>query len=54
MSDQALVFDDAKARRNAMVLAASQAIFGATSTALVVTSGSRSAEAVVLDAFLVT
>jgi len=36
---KALAFDDAKARRNAMILAASQAIFGATSTALVVTSG---------------
>jgi len=36
---EAPAFDDAKARRNAMILAASQAIFGATSTALVVTSG---------------
>jgi MFS family permease len=36
---EAATFDDAKARRNAMILAASQAIFGATSTALVVTSG---------------
>lgn len=39
MTAEALAFDDAKARRNAMILAASQAIFGATSTALVVTSG---------------
>lgn len=39
MSVEGLAFDDAKARRNAMILAASQAIFGATSTALVVTSG---------------
>ena len=39
MTAGALAFDDAKARRNAMILAASQAIFGATSTALVVTSG---------------
>ena len=36
---EAAAFDDAKARRNAMILAASQAIFGATSTALVVTAG---------------
>ena len=39
MTAEAATFDDAKARRNAMILAASQAIFGATSTALVVTSG---------------
>ncbi|WP_204508340.1 MFS transporter [Aestuariivirga litoralis] len=39
MTAEGFAFDDAKARRNAMVLAASQAIFGATSTALVVTSG---------------
>lgn len=39
MTAEAMAFDDAKARRNAMILAASQAIFGATSTALVVTSG---------------
>lgn len=39
MTAGAPAFDDAKARRNAMVLAASQAVFGATSTALVVTSG---------------
>ncbi|WP_374332726.1 MFS transporter [Aestuariivirga sp.] len=39
MTIEAMAFDDAKARRNAMILAASQAIFGATSTALVVTSG---------------
>lgn len=39
MTAEAPSFDDAKARRNAMILAASQAIFGATSTALVVTSG---------------
>jgi MFS family permease len=36
---EAVAFDDVKARRNAMILAASQAIFGATSTALVVTAG---------------
>lgn len=39
MTAEAATFDDHKARRNAMILAASQAIFGATSTALVVTSG---------------
>lgn len=39
MTAEVATFDDAKARRNAMILAASQAIFGATSTALVVTSG---------------
>lgn len=39
MTAEAATFDDAKARRNALILAASQAIFGATSTALVVTSG---------------
>ncbi|MEI8180291.1 MAG: MFS transporter, partial [Aestuariivirga sp.] len=39
MTVEALAFDDAKARRNAMILATSQAIFGATSTALVITSG---------------
>ncbi len=39
MTADAATFDDAKARRNALILAASQAIFGATSTALVVTSG---------------
>jgi len=39
VSVEGLAFDDGKARRNAMILAASQAIFGATSTALVVTSG---------------
>ncbi len=39
MTAEAPAFDDAKARRNAIILAASQAIFGATSTALVVTSG---------------
>jgi len=36
---EAIAFDDSKARRNAMILAGSQAIFGATSTALVVTAG---------------
>jgi predicted MFS family arabinose efflux permease len=36
---EAATFDDSKARRNAMILAGSQAIFGATSTALVVTAG---------------
>ena len=39
MTAEAATFDDAKARRNALILAATQAIFGATSTALVVTSG---------------
>ena len=32
-------FDDAKARRNAVILASAQALYGATVTALVVTSG---------------
>ncbi len=39
MTAEAAPFDDSKARRNAMILAAAQAIFGATSTALVVTAG---------------
>ena len=39
MTAEGLAFDDAKARRNAMILATSQAIFGATATALVVTAG---------------
>ena len=39
MTAEAIAFDDSKARRNAMILAGSQAIFGATSTALVVTAG---------------
>ena len=32
-------YDDAKARRNAMVLAVAQALYGAVTTALVVTAG---------------
>ncbi|WP_290546001.1 MFS transporter [Aestuariivirga sp.] len=39
MTDKAPAFDDAKARRNAMILAAAQALYGAVTTAVVVTAG---------------
>ena len=35
----AVLFDDTKARRNAAILAVAQALFGAATTALVVTAG---------------
>ncbi len=39
MSAEAGAFDDAKARRNAVILAIAQALYGAVTTAVVVTSG---------------
>ncbi len=39
MTDEADAFDDAKARRNAVILAIAQALYGAVTTAVVVTSG---------------
>ena len=39
MSFEAPAFDDAKARRNALILAVAQAFYGAVTTAVVVTSG---------------
>lgn len=39
MSIEAPAFDDARARRNAMILAVAQAFYGAVMTAVVVTSG---------------
>ena len=39
MTAAAVAFDDKKARKNAAVLAVAQAVFGAVTTALVVTAG---------------
>ena len=39
MTAEAATFDDAKARRNALILAAAQALYGAVTTAVVVTAG---------------
>jgi MFS family permease len=39
VTDEADAFDDAKARRNAVILAIAQALYGAVTTAVVVTSG---------------